>query len=109
MRMKIALLVLVINVGIVHDAPAQKPAAEALAGSVSSDAEGPMEGVLVRAKGEGKTIGITVVSDHQGNYAFPASRLMPGKFNIDIRAVGYDLAKPESVESTARVPHQPAL
>jgi len=22
---------------------------------------------------------------------------MPGKFNIDIRAVGYDLAKPESI------------
>src|SRR5882672_8209875 len=103
MRMKIALLVLVINVGIVHDAPAQKPAAAALAGRVSSDTEGPMEGVLVRAKGEGKTISITVVSDHEGNYSFSASRLLPGKFNIDIRAVGYEFANPVSVELAAGV------
>jgi streptogramin lyase len=68
---------------------------------VSSDAEGAMEGVLVRAKGEGKTISITVVTDHQGYYSFPASRFSPGKFNIDIRAVGYDLASPVSVEVVA--------
>ena len=77
---------------------AQKPAAAALAGRVSSAAEGPMEGVLVRARGEGKTISVTVVTGHEGRYSFPAGRLGAGKFNIDIRAVGYDLAGPVSVE-----------
>ena len=98
MRMKVALLALAINAGSVLAAPAQKPAPAALAGRVTSDAEGPMEGVLVRAKGEGKTISVTVVSDHEGRYSFPASRLAPGKFNIDIRAVGYEIASPVSVE-----------
>ena len=60
-----------------------------------------MEGVLVRAKGEGKTISVTVVTDHEGRYSFPASRLAPGKYKIDIRAVGYDLASPVSVEVAA--------
>src|SRR4029077_11076736 len=101
MRTKFVLLVIVLTVGSMPAAQAQKPATAALTGRVSSDLEGPMEGVLGRSKREGKTIIITVVSDREGNYSFPASRLTPGKFNIDIRAVGYDLAKPESVEVTA--------
>jgi virginiamycin B lyase len=101
MRMKFALLAIILNVGSVLAAPAQKPAAVVLAGRVSSEAEGPMEGVLVRAKGEGKTISVTVVTDREGRYSFPANRLAPGKFNIDIRAVGYDLASPVSAEVAA--------
>src|SRR5579863_5151377 len=85
-RDKWGLLPMIFNVGIVLAAPAQNSLVP-LAGRVSSDAEGAMEGVLVRAKGEGKTIGVTVVSDHEGRYSFPASRLAPGKFNIDIREV----------------------
>jgi virginiamycin B lyase len=69
-----------------------------LEGRVSSDAEGPMEGVLVRAKAQTSPISITVVTDEAGRYSFPASRLLPGKFDISIRAVGYDLAAPVSVE-----------
>src|ERR1700693_991514 len=103
MRMKFALLALVINMGSILAAPLQKPAPGALAGGVSSDAEGAMEGVLVRAKGEGKTISVTVVTDHEGRYSFPSSRLMPGKYKIDIRAVGHDLGSPVSVEVTASV------
>jgi streptogramin lyase len=98
MRTKFVLLAMIINTGILLAAPAQKPGAMALAGRVSSEAEGAMEGVLVRAKGAGKTISVTVVTDHTGNYAFPASRLMPGKYNIDVRAVGYDLSTPVSAE-----------
>jgi len=79
MRTKFVLLVAVLTVGSMPAAQAQKTATAALTGQVSSDVEGPMEGVLVRAKGEGKTISITVVSDHQGNYSFPASRLTPGQ------------------------------
>src|SRR5271157_5124392 len=103
MWMRVALLILILNVGSAFAAPAQKPsaAALALAGRVSSQVEVAMEGVLVRAKGEGKTISVTVVSDHAGRYSFPASRLAPGKYNVDIRAVGYDLAGPVSVEVAA--------
>lgn len=98
MRIKFVLLALIIISGSTSRAAARKPAAAAIAGRVSSEAEGPMEGVLVRAKGEGKTISITVVTDHEGNYSFPARRINPGKYSIDIRAVGYDLASPVSVE-----------
>jgi virginiamycin B lyase len=98
MRMKFVLLAMIINLGVALAVPAQKPAPAPLAGRVISEVERPMEGVLVRAKGEGKTISITVVTDHEGRYTFPAGRLTPGKFNIDIRAVGYDLARPVSVE-----------
>ena len=103
MRMKFAWLALVLNACCVLAVRAQKPAPAALAGRVSSDSEGAMEGVLVRAKGEGKTISVTVVTDHEGRYSFPESRLAPGKYRIDIRAVGYDLEGPVSVEVAAGV------
>jgi len=101
MLLRFALLALVFNVGTVLAATSEKAAPAALVGRVSSDAEGPMEGVLVRVKGEGKTISITVVTDHEGRYNFPANRLIPGKFNIDVRAVGYQLASPVSVAVAA--------
>ena len=44
----------------------------ALTGRVSSADEGPMEGVLVSAKKTASTITITVVSDREGRYRFPA-------------------------------------
>jgi virginiamycin B lyase len=68
------------------------PAADsALTGQVSSLEEGAMEGVLVSAQKDGSTIRITVVTDAQGRYAFPAARLEPGNYKIGIRAVGYEL------------------
>jgi virginiamycin B lyase len=63
----------------------------ALAGRVTSAAEGAMEGVLVTAKRAGATIAVTVVSDADGRYAFPAARLAPGAYALRIRAIGYDL------------------
>ncbi len=72
--------------------------AQGLAGSVASAAEPVMEGVLVTAKKEGSTIAVTVVTDAQGKYSFPADRLDPGKYNIAIRAVGYVLEGAKSVE-----------
>ena len=65
----------------------------ALSGQVTSAEEGPMEGVLVSAKKAGSTITITVVTDAQGRYRFPASRLEPGEYALRIRAVGYDLER----------------
>jgi streptogramin lyase len=75
--------------------------AQALTGIVSSAEEGAMEGVLVRAKKAGSTVTITVVSDAKGRYAFPASKLDAGRYALRIRAVGYDLAGPDSAEVSA--------
>ena len=65
---------------------------DALSGQVSSAEEGAMEGVLVNAKRAGSNMTVTVVSDAQGRYRFPAARLEPGQYAITIRAAGYDLA-----------------
>ena len=60
-----------------------------------------MEGVLVNLKREGSTITTTVVTNEQGRYSFPADRVQPGKYTISIRAVGYILDGPKTVEVPA--------
>src|SRR2546423_3029991 len=77
-------------------AQAQAPAA--LTGTVTSQQEGKMEGVLVSAKRAGGTVTITVVSDADGKFSFPASRLEAGDYTISIRAIGYDLDGPQQVK-----------
>ena len=72
-------------------APVAAQTGIALTGTVTSAEEGPMEGVLVSAKKAGSTITVTVVSDKDGRYSFPAGRLAPGPYALRIRAVGYDL------------------
>ena len=70
----------------------------ALSGTVTSTEEGAMEGVLVSAKKMGSTISTTVVSDEKGRYQFPASRLEPGQYSLRVRATGYDVDDPGSIE-----------
>jgi virginiamycin B lyase len=77
----------------------------ALSGLVTSAEEGPMEGVLVSAKRSTSTITTTVVSDREGRYRFPESRLEPGEYAIRIRAAGYDL---ERAATAAVVRQKPA-
>ena len=72
---------------------AEIPSASALMGKVTSQAEGPMEGVIVGAKKVGSTITTWVVSNAQGQYTFPRERLQPGKYAISVRAAGYELPK----------------
>jgi virginiamycin B lyase len=84
--------------------PARAQTPPALTGQVTSGEEGPMEGVLVSAKKAGSTVTITVVSDAQGNYSFPATKLEPGQYSLRIRAVGYDLDRPASVDLAAQQP-----
>ena len=72
--------------------------AQALTGSVGSAAQGAMAGVLVSAQKDGSPITVTVVSDAQGRFRFPDGRLSPGQYTLRIRAVGYDLAGPQTVE-----------
>lgn len=76
----------------------------ALSGQVTSAAEGPMEGVLVRAKREGSTKTITVVSRADGSYNFPRERLEPGRYAISVRAVKYmpiELGATADIDSNA--------
>ena len=67
----------------------QSPAA--LSGQVSSTEEGAMEGVVVSAKKDGATISVSVVTDAQGRFAFPAARLESGRYTLKARAAGYEL------------------
>jgi virginiamycin B lyase len=72
--------------------------AQTLTGTVSSAAEGAMEGVLVSAQEAGSPITVTVVSDALGRFRFPDGRLSSGRYTLRIRATGYDLAGPQTVE-----------
>ena len=67
------------------------PADVALTGQVSSAEEDLMEGVVVSAKKDGSTITVSVVTDAQGRFAFPAARLEPGRYSLKARAAGYEL------------------
>jgi virginiamycin B lyase len=70
----------------------------ALTGLVSSTEEGSMEGVLVTARRDGATMAITVASDAQGRYSFPAAKLEPGHYALMVRAIGYDLDSKAAVD-----------
>src|SRR5712691_8754039 len=63
----------------------------ALTGKVMSAEEGSMEGVVVSARKEGSTIRVSVITDAQGQFSFPSTKLYPGSYTISIRAGGYDL------------------
>jgi virginiamycin B lyase len=64
----------------------------AISGEVTSPEGRAMEGVVVGATRAGSTITIEVVSNHAGDYRFPASRIGPGSYHLRIRAAGYELA-----------------
>jgi len=76
--------------------------AATLAGQVTSAEEGAMEGVMVTAKKAGSTVAISVASDAEGKFSFPAAKLEPGDYNIRIRAIGYELDGPKSVSVGAQ-------
>jgi streptogramin lyase len=85
---------------VVGLALADTAAPSALTGTVTSQPEGAMEGVLVGARKAGSTITTWVVSNAQGHYTFPRDRMEPGKYAVNIRAVGYELPG-TSVDVTA--------
>ena len=66
----------------------------ALTGLVSSEAEGKMEGVVVTASQAKSIVRVSVTTDAEGRYSFPASHLKPGEYTLAIRAVGYDMVSP---------------
>jgi virginiamycin B lyase len=69
-----------------------------LAGQVASAEEGNMEGVVISAKKAGSTVTVSVISDADGKFSFPAGKLEPGQYTLKIRAVGYDLEAPKTVD-----------
>ena len=81
--------------------PTQAQTPAALTGQVSSAEEGAMEGVVVSAKKDGSTISISVVTDAQGRFAFPAARLEPGHYTLKARAAGYELDGREAADVAA--------
>ena len=94
LRLILPLLFFVLTMPAAFAAQAEHRAATALAGRVSSETEGPMEGVLVRAKGTGSSVSITVVTNHNGEYSFPATRLTPRPYTLDIERLATILPIP---------------
>ena len=75
--------------------------AATLTGQVTLAEEGSMEGVVVSARKQGSTITLSVVTDQKGQYSFPADRLDAGPYAIAIRAAGYNLDGPKTVDLAA--------
>lgn len=92
-------LTLVVASFVTHGLSAQSGAA--LSGAITSQDEGKMEGVLVTVRPEGGIYTVTVVSDTKGQYSFPRTHVAPGRYAVAIRAAGYDLAGPSSVQVAA--------
>src|SRR5437870_13198711 len=76
---------------------AETSSSVALTGQATSAEEGPMEGVSVSAKKARSTITVSVGSDEQGRYRFPAAKLEPGAYTLRTRAVGHDTEGPREV------------
>src|SRR5579872_455212 len=108
-RIFLPIAILSLSVSAAFAGPKPAPAADplgppALAGQVSSQEEGAMEGVVVSAKKDGSTITVSVITDNKGHYSFPASRMEPGHYTLKIRAVGYSLAAPAAADLAAQKP-----
>jgi virginiamycin B lyase len=104
MRTHVFAISLAISLAVLFTAATTRTAAQssaAVTGTVSSQEEGAMEGVIVSAKRAGSTMTVSVLSDAKGRYALPANRLEPGTYTIRIRATGYDLEGPSSVDVAA--------
>src|SRR5262249_20932879 len=89
---------LVVSLVAARDIRVHAEGSAALAGTVRSQEEGAMEGVLVTARRDGANFTVSVMSDAQGRYRFARTHLEPGKYTVTTRAVGYDLADPGPVE-----------
>jgi virginiamycin B lyase len=77
---------------------AQSPAPALTGQIIAADQAGAMEGVLVSAQISQSPITITVVSDQNGRFSFPAAKLAPGHYSLRIRATGYELDGPQAAD-----------
>jgi virginiamycin B lyase len=108
MKVRLAFLVIAVAFALAYFqaglGTAQTASSIALSGRVTSAEEGRMEGVLVSARKNGSTMTVTVVSDEQGRYQFPSSKMPAGEYTLRIRAVGYDLETPGTVTTALGKP-----
>jgi len=72
-----------------------------LTGRITSAAETRMEGVLVSARKAGSTITHTVVSKARGRFDFAPAQLAAGRYELRIRAVGFELDGAATVDVPA--------
>src|SRR5688572_13198505 len=79
---------------------AQSGSRVALSGTVTSQAEGIMEGVVVSARRDGANMTVSVVTDARGRYTFPRTHLEPGPHAVTIRAAGFELPAPAKTAVT---------
>jgi virginiamycin B lyase len=100
LKMSVVLVVGLVQAGV-EVLPGRAQSASILTGHVSSAEEGPMEGVVVSAKKDGATFTVSVVTDKEGRYGFPAAKLEPGRYRLSIRAAGYELDSPKAVDLSA--------
>jgi hypothetical protein len=70
---------------------AAKPKAPVLTGVVTGPDGKTLEGVVVTAGRPGSNITVSVVSQTEGRYSFPAGKLALGRYFLTIRAAGYEL------------------
>jgi hypothetical protein len=73
------------------------PAAAQFEGRIVSS-DRALEGVVVSARKTGSPVTVSVVSNAEGRFSFPAARLEPGSYALRIRATGYELEAPRSIE-----------
>jgi virginiamycin B lyase len=92
-----ALVTILPAAGFSAAASAQTPQG-VLSGDVRAPEQGAMAGVVVTASRADSPISVSVTSDDVGHYNFPAGRLAPGTYRLAIRAIGYDLDGPASVD-----------
>jgi virginiamycin B lyase len=90
--------------GLIAAPQALAQGAAVLSGQVTSAEEGAMEGVLVNAKKDGSSITVSVVTNQQGRFSFPAGRLESGHYALSIRATGYDLEGPNAADVASGTP-----
>lgn len=103
-RQAIVWLVVIVAIGALRLAGDAAPAGAAtgvsgprLWGTVRSATGGPLEGVAVSARQEGKTVTITVYTDEHGEYYFPPLEppFESGKYRVWAQAVGFETSRGE--------------
>lgn len=72
-----------------------------LTGIVQTLKKSRLEGVLVSARKSDSDVTVTVVSNAQGRYTFPAAKISPGQYSLAVRAAGYELDSPVSINVQA--------
>src|SRR5262249_57968607 len=72
-----------------------------LACRAGAGAGGAVAGVVGSARRGAWPATSSVVSDQRGSFSSPAARLVPGRYSLAIRAVGYELEGPRTAEVAA--------